>query len=50
MIIIFIYMLLPYSVKKALSSDNFVIRTLAMLNRYNIGLILYKYRIPSVNH
>jgi len=35
--------------KKALSSDNSVIRTVAMLNRCNIGLILCKYRIPSVN-
>jgi len=35
--------------KKALSGDNSVIRTPAVLNRYNIGFILSKYRIPSVN-
>jgi len=35
--------------KKALSSNSSVIRTLAILNRYNIGLILSKYRIPSLN-
>ena len=38
-----------YFAKKTWSSDNSVIRTLAMLDRCNIGLILSKYRIPSLN-
>jgi len=35
--------------KRYPSGDNSVIRTLAMLNRCNVGFILSKYGIPSVN-
>ena len=35
--------------KKALNCDNNIIRTLAVINKWKLGLFLSKYRIPSIN-
>jgi len=33
----------------ALNSDNIIIATLAIMNRKEVGMILSKYNIPSLN-
>jgi len=35
--------------RKALNSDNTVIRALATINKCNIGLLMSKYHIASIN-
>ena len=35
--------------KRALNSDNIIIATSARINRNEIGMILSKYNIPSLN-
>ena len=35
--------------KKALNCDNNIIRTLAVINKWKLGLFLSKYLIPSIN-